>query len=153
MTHPNAYTFVPAWLQSPADELYPIFVDGLKKLCLTDHVAASKHGIVKNRSYIVFDMSKHMFKDLRTTIRELEIGKTHGADHVIAKCTLYMTLKTMRDDMEVNVFKIFDVNDDIEEFIKDWEKVPTIIGPIAGIVKCVLFEGGKLEWETYTTIL
>jgi len=153
MSHPNANTFVPAWLQSPVDELYPIFVDGLKRLCLTDHMAASKHGTVKNRSYIVFDMSKHVFKDLRTTIRELEIGKTQGSDHAIDMCTLYMTLKTKHNNTEVNVFKLFDVNDDIEEFIKDWEKVPTVIGPIVGIAKCVLFEGGKLEWETYSTIL
>src|SRR5277367_5885909 len=149
MTHPNANTFVPAWLQSPVDELYPLFVDGLKRLCLTDHMAASKHGTVKNRSYIVFDMSKHVFNDLRTTIRELEIGKAHGSEHVIDKCTLFMTLKTTRDNIEVNVFKLFVAGDDIEEFIKDWEKAPTIIGPIAEIVKCILFEGDKLEWESY----
>src|SRR5277367_1681665 len=152
MSHPNANTFVPAWLQSPVDELYPIFVDGLKILCLTDHMAASKHGTVKNRSYIVFDMSKHAFKDLRTTIRELEIGKTQGSYHAIDKCTLYMTLKTKREHMEVNVFKLFVAGDDIEEFIKDWKKVPTIIGPIAVIVKCILFEGDKLEWESYAVM-
>src|SRR5277367_4151244 len=90
-------------------------------------------------------MSKHVFKDLRTTIRELEIGKIHGVDHVIDKCTLYMTVKMKHNNTEVNVFKLFVAGDDIEEFIKDWEKVPTIIGPIAGIVKCILFEGDKLE--------
>src|SRR5277367_1241706 len=95
MSHPNANTFVPAWLQSPVDELYPIFVDGLKRQCLTDHMAASKHGIVKNRSYIVFDMSKHVVKDMRTTIKELEIGKMHASHHAIDKCILYMSLATM----------------------------------------------------------
>src|SRR5277367_2255839 len=131
MAPPN--TFIPAWLESPVDELYPIFVDGLKRLCLTDHMAASKHGIVKNRLYIVFDMSKHVFKDMRTTIRELEIGKMASVDHVIDKCTLYMTLKTRRDHMEVNVFKLFVAGDDIEEFIKDWEKVPTIMRRLSNV--------------------
>src|SRR5277367_937494 len=102
MTHPNPNTFVPAWLQaskegSPPDELYPIFVDGLKRLYLTDHMAASKHGTVKNRSYIVFDMSKHVFKDLRATIKELEIGKAHGPHHAVDMCTLYVSLKTKQN--------------------------------------------------------
>jgi len=146
---------ISAWLESPVDELYPIFEDGLKRLCLTDHVAHmadSKHGIVKNRFYIVFDMSKHVFKDMRTIISELEIDKMTSVDHAVDKCTLHMTLKTGRDHMEVNVFKLFVAGDDIEEFIKDWEKVPTIIGPIAEIVKCILFEGDKLEWESYANM-
>src|SRR5277367_199963 len=94
---------ISAWLESSVDELYPIFEDGLKRLCLTDHMAhmaASKHGIVKNRFYIVFDMSKHVFKDMCTSIRELEIDKMTSVDHLVDKCTLYMTLKTRRDNME-----------------------------------------------------
>src|SRR5277367_6729513 len=122
MSPPN--TFIPTWLQSPVNELYPIFVNGLKRLCLTDHMAASKHGTVKNRSYVVFDMSKHVFKDLRTTIKELEIGKTKGSHHAVDMCTLYMTLKTVYNNTEVNVFKLFVANDDIEEYIKVCEKVP-----------------------------
>ena len=145
MSHPNTNTFVPAWLQSPPDELYPIFVDGLKRLCLTDHMAASKHGIVKNRSYVVFDMSKHVFKDIRTTITELEIGKIHGADHAIDKCTLYMSLSTMYNRV-ANVTKVFSAGDDIEEYIKAWETLAMRIGPIVRIGMCILFEGDNLEW-------
>src|SRR5277367_1666510 len=97
---------ISAWLESSVDELYPIFEDGLKRLCLNDHVAHmadSMHGIVKNRFYIVFDMSKHVFKDMRTIISELGIGKMTSVE----KCTLHMTLKMVRDHMEVNVFKLF----------------------------------------------
>src|SRR5277367_5873041 len=101
---------ISAWLESSVDELYPIFEDGLKRLCLTDHVAHmadSKHGIVKNRFYIVFDMSKHLFKDMRTIISELEIDKMTTADRAVDRCTLHMTLKTVRDHEEVCVFKLF----------------------------------------------
>src|SRR5277367_2931806 len=145
MSHSNANTFVPAWLQSPVDELYSIFVDGLKRQCLTDHVTASKHGIVKNRSYIVFYMSKHVFKDMRTTIKELEIGKTQGSHHAIDKCTLYMSLAMMYNRV-ANVTKVFFAGDDIEEYIKAWETMAMRIGPIVRIGTCILFEGDNLEW-------
>src|SRR5277367_3951573 len=97
--YPNANDFVPAMFQSNKpipkpvletnlfgiyqmsppkeedDEMHQIFMDGVKRHCLTDHMAASKHWIVKNRSYIVFDMSKHVLKDVRSVINEFEIGK------------------------------------------------------------------------------
>ena len=104
------------------DELLYQMFDRTKRLCLNDHAADSKHGIVRNRFYIVFDTSKYVFKDMRTTIRELEIGKMTSVDHVIDKCTLYMTLKTRRDRMEVNVFKLFVAGDDIEDLLKIGKK-------------------------------
>src|SRR5277367_411700 len=130
------------------DELYQMF-DRTKRLCLNDHATDSKHGIVRNRFYIVFDTSKYVFKDMRTIIKELEIGKQTTIDRVVYRCTLHM----VRNHKEVYVFKLFAEGDVTEEFIKDWEQVTTIIGPIAAIAKCILSEGGMLEWEYVTNCL
>src|SRR5277367_46784 len=104
------------------------------------HNYEHKNDQIKNRSYIVYDMTNYEFTTFTKLFNDFHIF-TAIEDCKENSFTIFMKIKTA--DTKYNFSKTIDNN---EEFVSVFNDAESAVGKILKIKKLILFQGGELEW-------
>jgi len=94
---------------------------------------------IKNRSYIVYDMTNYVFESFTKLFNDFHILK--ATENCKDNFTIYVKVKTA--DAKYSITSTIENN---EEFVSAFNDLEINIGKILKIKKLVLFHGGQLEW-------
>ena len=103
------------------------------------HNYKHKNAQIKNRSYIVYDMTDYVFESFTKLFNDFNILK--ATENCKDNFTIHVKVKTA--DAKYSITSTIENN---EEFVSAFNDLEINIGKILKIKKLVLFHGGQLEW-------
>src|SRR5277367_3527108 len=95
------------------------------------HNQHNENDMIRNRSYIVYDMKNYVFENFIKLFNDMHIFTAIKDCKDVTSFTIYMTIKTA--DTQYNVTKTIDNN---EEFVSILNDLDATIGKIIKMKKC-----------------